>query len=105
MAAYSSRISRVTTHPVTYPEPNDSNSMRFLLFVRIECADGAVGWGEAITQFAASTRAAQEIVDGLAEDLIGMISNARLGGIPIVEGPLISPCPRSILRSGISRAR
>ncbi len=51
MAAYSSRISRVTTHPVTYPEPNDSNSMRFLLFVRIECADGAVGWGEAICLF------------------------------------------------------
>jgi L-alanine-DL-glutamate epimerase-like enolase superfamily enzyme len=71
MAEASSRISRITTHPVTYPEPNDANAMRFLLFVRIECSDGAVGWGEAITQFAASTRAAQEIVSGLTEDLIG----------------------------------
>ena len=65
------KIARVTVHPVAYPEPNDCNATRCLTFVRLESADGAVGWGEAITQFPASTRATVELVTGLAETLIG----------------------------------
>jgi L-alanine-DL-glutamate epimerase-like enolase superfamily enzyme len=72
-------IARVTVHPVTYPEPNDNNSMRFLTFVRIESTDGHVGWGEAITQFPASTRGTVEIVKALAEDLIGKDPTQNIG--------------------------
>jgi L-alanine-DL-glutamate epimerase-like enolase superfamily enzyme len=72
-------IARITTHPVAYPEPNDANALRFLTFVRIESADGAVGWGEAITQFPGSTRATEAIVNGLADDLIGKNPLQNLG--------------------------
>lgn len=72
-------IARVSVHPVTYPEPNDSNSMRFLTFVRIESTDGHVGWGEAITQFPGSTRGTVEIIKGLTDDLIGKDPTQNLG--------------------------
>lgn len=72
-------IARVTVHPVTYPEPNDSNSMRFLTFVRIESTDGHVGWGEAITQFPGSTRGTVEIIKALTDDLIGKDPTQNLG--------------------------
>jgi L-alanine-DL-glutamate epimerase-like enolase superfamily enzyme len=65
------RIARVTAHPVAYPEPNDCNATRYLLFARIESTDGAVGWGEAITQFPASTRATAALIAALADELIG----------------------------------
>ena len=65
------KIARVTVHPVAYREPNDCNAMRYLTFVRLESVDGAVGWGEAITQFPASTRATVELVTGLADTLVG----------------------------------
>jgi L-alanine-DL-glutamate epimerase-like enolase superfamily enzyme len=65
------KIARVTAHAVAYQEPNDFNATRYLTFVRIESGDGAVGWGEAITQFPASTRATVAIVTTWAEDLIG----------------------------------
>ncbi len=64
-------IARITVHPVAYPEPNDCNATRYLTFVRIESRDGAVGWGEAITQFPASTRATVALITALAEDLLG----------------------------------
>ena len=66
-----SRVSAVSTFPVAYPEPNDNNSQRYLLFVRLETDDGHTGWGEAITQFPAATRAAQAMVDGMAELVVG----------------------------------
>ena len=65
------KIARITVHPVAYPEPNDCNATRYLTFVRVESADGAVGWGEAITQFPASTRATMALVSSWAEELIG----------------------------------
>lgn len=66
-----SRIARLTTVPVSYPEPNDWNSERHLLFVRLETDDGAVGWGEAITQFRPSTFATEVLVNGMSDVLIG----------------------------------
>jgi L-alanine-DL-glutamate epimerase-like enolase superfamily enzyme len=72
-------IARVNVYPVTYPEPNDSNSMRFLTFVRIESTDGHVGWGEAITQFPGSTRGTVEIIKELANDLIGKDPTQNIG--------------------------
>lgn len=66
-----SRITGLTPFAVCYPEPNDSGSTRYLLFVRAETEDGTVGWGEAITQFAAPTRATQVLVEEVAELVIG----------------------------------
>ena len=64
-------IAGITVHPVTYPEPNDADAMRYLTLVRIETNDGTVGWGEAITQFPESTRATEVMIEGLASQLIG----------------------------------
>lgn len=70
-AAAAERIARVTTHCVEYPEPNDGGNLRYLTFCKVETAGGATGWGEAITQFPASTRATARIIDELAGTLIG----------------------------------
>jgi L-alanine-DL-glutamate epimerase-like enolase superfamily enzyme len=43
------RIERVQAFAVRYPEPNNDGKIRALTLVRIETADGVVGWGEAIT--------------------------------------------------------
>ncbi|HVA54117.1 MAG TPA: mandelate racemase/muconate lactonizing enzyme family protein [Acidimicrobiales bacterium] len=64
-------IRSVRAIPVVYPEPNDSNSVRSLLFCRIEDEDGRVGWGEAITQFPEASRAAAVLLDGLADTVVG----------------------------------
>jgi hypothetical protein len=39
------KIKRVAPWNVTYPEPNDSNNIRYLTFCSIEADDGTVGWG------------------------------------------------------------
>jgi L-alanine-DL-glutamate epimerase-like enolase superfamily enzyme len=44
---------------------------RYLVFARVETDDGAVGWGEAITQFPESTRATAQVVDGMAQLVVG----------------------------------
>ncbi|MHB1468696.1 MAG: hypothetical protein ACYCX7_06040, partial [Solirubrobacteraceae bacterium] len=41
------------------------------MFARIEADDGAVGWGEAITQFPASSKATVALIEGAAEQVIG----------------------------------
>lgn len=66
-----SRVSGLTPFAVSYPEPNDCGSQRHLLFVRIETDDGITGWGEAITQFPAATRATEVLVEAMAELVIG----------------------------------
>jgi L-alanine-DL-glutamate epimerase-like enolase superfamily enzyme len=66
-----SRVRGVTPFCVCYPEPNDNGNLRYLLFVRVEAEDGTVGWGEAITQFPAATRATQVLVEEMAESVIG----------------------------------
>src|ERR1700730_1975290 len=72
-------ISRLTTHPVRYAEPNDANGIRYLLFVRVESTCGAVGWGEAITQFPGSTRAAEALVHDFADLVVGKDPVQNLG--------------------------
>jgi L-alanine-DL-glutamate epimerase-like enolase superfamily enzyme len=64
-------IRSVRAIPVAYPEPNDANSTRSLLFCRIEDEDGRVGWGEAITQFPEASRAAAVLLAGIADTLVG----------------------------------
>lgn len=64
-------IARLDAMPVAYAAPNDSDSTRSLLFCRLETSDGAVGWGEAITQFPEASRAAATLLEGLAELVVG----------------------------------
>src|SRR5258705_13386079 len=65
------KIARITVHPVAYPEPTACNATRYLTFVRVEPAEGPVGWVQAIRQFPSSTRAAMGLLRSWAEDLIG----------------------------------
>src|SRR5439155_20623234 len=57
------RVKTVTPLSVSYLEPNDNNSIRYLTFCRVEADDGTVGWGEAMTQFPGSTRATERLVE------------------------------------------
>ncbi len=66
------RIARVNAYPLRYPEPNNAGKLRCVTLVRIETADGAVGWGEAITGAEDASLATKVIVDrGFAPRLIG----------------------------------
>ncbi len=64
-------IAAVDTFSVQYPEPNDSDALRVLTFVRIRSSDGAEGWGEAVTQVPASALATEKLIEGMRELLIG----------------------------------
>ena len=66
------QIKRIQTFPVAYPEPNDFDNTRHLLLARVESADGAVGWGEAITMWPEASLATQTVIEqGLAPLLVG----------------------------------
>ena len=65
------KITSVTPFTVRYPEPNDNNNIRYLTFCKVEAEDGTVGWGEAITQFAESTKATALVIEGMARNVIG----------------------------------
>ena len=65
------KIDSVEAIPVSYPEPNDFNALRHLCLCKITTDDGAVGWGESITQFPEANFAVKAIIDGLAPNLIG----------------------------------
>lgn len=65
------KVDRVEAIPVSYPEPNDFGATRHLCLVKITADDGAVGWGEAITQFAEASWATKAIVAGMAGLVVG----------------------------------
>ncbi len=58
------QIKKIDAFPLCYPEPNDHNNTRYIMLVRVEMDDGVVGWGEAITMWPESSRAAKAIVEG-----------------------------------------
>lgn len=64
------KISRITTHPITYPFEREPLS---LCFVRVETDDGRVGWGEACDSYGATFGRviAATIEDAFAPLLIG----------------------------------
>jgi L-alanine-DL-glutamate epimerase-like enolase superfamily enzyme len=64
-------IASVEAIPVSYPEPNDFDTLRHLCLVRVATRDGVVGWGEAITMWPESTFATKAIVEGMAELVVG----------------------------------
>ncbi len=57
-----SDVVRLEAFTACYPEPNDNNNLRYLTFARVESSDGAVGWGEAITQFPAAAAATEALI-------------------------------------------
>ena len=65
------RVTGVTPFAVSYPEPNDNDNIRCLVFARVEADDGTVGWGEAVTTFPGSTRATVRLVEEMADLVIG----------------------------------
>jgi L-alanine-DL-glutamate epimerase-like enolase superfamily enzyme len=66
------KIKSVRAFPLQYPEPHDYGNQRHITLVRIETADGTVGWGECISQFAESAVSVKTIVEnGYAPLLIG----------------------------------
>lgn len=64
------KIKQVRPWMIRYPEPNDNDNLRYLTFCSVEAADGTIGWGEAITQFAESTRATASIIDAMADTVL-----------------------------------
>ena len=66
------RIRSVTAYPLEYPEPHDHGKLRYITLARVESEDGAVGWGECISQFPESAVATKIIIEnGYAPLLIG----------------------------------
>lgn len=65
------RIVDVQPIPVAYPEPNDSDRIRHLLFVRMTADDGQVGWGEAVTMWPEASLSTSELIRGLAPLVVG----------------------------------
>lgn len=71
MSAAADLIARVDTFPLCYKEPHYRGAVRCVVLVRIETRDGAVGWGEAISQLREATLATATLVDeGFAPLLI-----------------------------------
>lgn len=67
------KIKSITAHPLRYPEPHDHGAIRYITLARVECEDGTTGWGECISQFPESCRAAKTIIEeGYAPLLAGM---------------------------------
>jgi len=63
----SAGIERIDVFPLQYPEPHYRGAERCVTLVRIETGDGAVGWGEAISQFREAALATEILVrDGFA---------------------------------------
>jgi L-alanine-DL-glutamate epimerase-like enolase superfamily enzyme len=65
-------IRSVKAHPLRYPEPHDHGKLRYVTLARIETNDGAVGWGECISQFPDSAKAVKIVIEeGFAPLLVG----------------------------------
>jgi L-alanine-DL-glutamate epimerase-like enolase superfamily enzyme len=57
------KIARVDAYPLRYPEPHDSNKLRFITLVRVEADDGTFGWGECISQWPEAALAVKVLID------------------------------------------
>jgi L-alanine-DL-glutamate epimerase-like enolase superfamily enzyme len=61
------KVKIVQALPLAYPEPHYKGLERYITLARIETDDGAVGWGECISQFKEATLATRIIIEqGLA---------------------------------------
>jgi len=61
------KIAKIQAYPLRYPEPHDSNKLRYVTLVRVEADDGTFGWGECISQWPEAALAVKVVIDrGLA---------------------------------------
>lgn len=66
------KIKSISAHPLAYPEPHDYGRTRYVTLARVETDDGAVGWGECISQFPDSCLATKIVIEqGYAPILLG----------------------------------
>lgn len=65
------KVTHVEAIPIAYPEPNDDNSTRHLLIVRLTADDGQIGWGEAVTMWPEASLGTKALVEGLAPIVLG----------------------------------
>jgi L-alanine-DL-glutamate epimerase-like enolase superfamily enzyme len=74
------RIARIEPIPIAYPDPNDFNTIRRTVLVRVETTDGVVGWGECIAMWPEACKAVATVItegflpllqDKLADDIDG----------------------------------
>ncbi|MDR3471054.1 MAG: mandelate racemase/muconate lactonizing enzyme family protein [Devosia sp.] len=65
------RIRAVQSFVIGYPDPNDYQSRRMTVLVRLETSDGVVGWGEGIAMWPEACRATRLLIEeGLGPLLI-----------------------------------
>ena len=65
-------IKRVDAFPLEYAEPHYRGQIRYITLARIETDDGAVGWGEAISQYGPASLATKTLVEqAFAPRLVG----------------------------------
>jgi L-alanine-DL-glutamate epimerase-like enolase superfamily enzyme len=65
-------IERIDAYPLEYAEPHYRGQRRCITLARVESSDGAVGWGEAISQFREASLATRILVEqGFAPLLVG----------------------------------
>jgi len=57
------KIRRIAAFPLRYPEPHDHGAIRHVTLCRVEAEDGTCGWGECISQFPESCKAARTIIE------------------------------------------
>ncbi|MEO9299760.1 mandelate racemase/muconate lactonizing enzyme family protein [Devosia alba] len=66
------KIARLHSFIIRYPDPNDFDNLRMTLLLRIDTADGLTGWGEAIAMWPEACRATAQIIhDGLGPVVLG----------------------------------
>jgi L-alanine-DL-glutamate epimerase-like enolase superfamily enzyme len=56
-------IADIRAYPLRYPEPHDSNKLRYVTLVRVEADSGATGWGECISQWPEAALAVKTVVE------------------------------------------
>ncbi|HHS82402.1 MAG TPA: hypothetical protein ENJ68_02680, partial [Devosia sp.] len=60
-------VARIRPIPIAYPDPNDFGTIRRTVLVRVQTADGVVGWGECIAMWPEACKAVATIIsEGLA---------------------------------------
>lgn len=57
------KIADLQAYPLQYPEPHDSNRLRYLTLVRVEGEGGLHGWGECISQWPEAALAVKVIAE------------------------------------------
>ena len=79
------RIARIEALPIHYPDPNDFDTIRRTVLVRVETDHGVVGWGECIAMWPEACRAVALVI---AEGLLPLLRGEPAGEIEAVWGKM-----------------